>query len=311
MSAIGRVAAWWFPVVPARRLAALRIFVGGFAVIYVLGMIPLWLGYADFPVHDFRPLGVVKLVRSKPVPDALHLGVVVITAALSIGFVIGAWYRVVGPLFALALLWLLSYRNSWGMPFHTENLLVLHVLVLAIVPAADAWSWDARRRPAPPDSERYGWPLKLCAAIVALTYVMAGVAKLRLGGWAWTSGEALRDQIAIDNLRKDLMGSAMSPIAAPLLHHQWLFEILAIMTLVVELGAPLALLHRRLALVWAGAAWGFHVGVVALMAIVFPYPLAFVAYAPLFRCERPIAWLIARWQRWQRWRRGRAPADTA
>ena len=30
------------------------------------------------------------------------------------------------------------------------------------------------------------------------------------------------------------------------------------------------------------------------MAIVFPYPIAVVAYAPLFRCERPIDWLIAR-----------------
>jgi hypothetical protein len=45
------------------------------------------------------------------------------------------------------------------------------------------------------------------------------------------------------------------------------------------------------------AAWGFHVGVVALMAIVFPYQLIGLAYAPLLRCERPIAWLIARVRR--------------
>ena len=54
-----------------------------------------------------------------------------------------------------------------------------------------------------------------------------GIAKLRLGGWAWTSGEALRDQVAVDNLRKHLMGSPMSPIAAPLLPHAWLFEVQA------------------------------------------------------------------------------------
>ena len=45
------------------------------------------------------------------------------------------------------------------------------------------------------------------------------------------------------------------------------------------------------------AAWGFHVGVLALMAIVFPYQLIGLAYAPLVRCERPIAWLIARGRR--------------
>ena len=281
----------WFPVVPARRLAALRILVGGFAIIYLCTQLPFWIGYARFDPRDFKPLGVVKLL-STPLPDAAHYATIVAAIGLAFAFTAGVRYRVVAPLFALALLWLLTYRNSWGTPFHTENLLVLHAIVLAIVPAADAWSWDARRGPPRPDSERYGWPLRLCAAITALTYVIAGIAKLRLGGWAWTSGEALRDQVAIDNLRKHLMGSAMSPIAAPLLPHAWLFGGLALVSLAVELGAPLALLHRRIAAVWSVAAWGFHVGVLALMAIVFPYPIAVVAYAPLFRCERPIEWLI-------------------
>ena len=171
--------------------------------------------------------------------------------------------------FALALLVTLTYRNSWGMPFHTENLLVLHALVLAVVPAADAWSVDARGRAAPA-AERYGWPLRALAVITVIAYVLAGIAKLRLGGWAWTDGDALREQIAIDNLRKHLMGAPMSPVAAAFLEHTWMMSALAIGTMVVELGAPVALLHRRIAAAWAVAAWGFHVGVVVLMAIVFP-----------------------------------------
>ncbi len=39
-------------------------------------------------------------------------------------------------LFALALLWVLTYRNSFGMIFHTENLTVAHVLVLGASRAA-------------------------------------------------------------------------------------------------------------------------------------------------------------------------------
>jgi hypothetical protein len=35
--------------------------------------------------------------------------------------------------------------------------------------------------------------------------------------------------------------------------------------------------------------WGFHVGVLALMAILFPYPVTFIAFAPFFRTERLIA----------------------
>ena len=61
-----------------------------------------------------------------------------------------------------------------------------------------------------------------------------------------------------------------------------------------ELGAPVALLHRRIALVWCIAAWAFHVGVALLMSITFLYPLSTVAYLPLFRVERALAKLSPR-----------------
>jgi hypothetical protein len=192
------------------------------------------------------------------------------------------------------------------MPFHTENLLVLHTLELACAPAAAAWAWDARG-PAPAASERFGWPLRLMAAVTCATYVLAGVAKLRMAGFDWLGGEYLRDQIAFDNLRKVLLGADPSPVAVPLLGQDWLFAGLAVLTLVIELGAPLALLGGRVALVWSVLAWSFHAGVLVLMAIVFPYPLALVAYAPLFRAERPLRWLVQ-----LRTSRGhRAPARTA
>jgi hypothetical protein len=62
----------------------------------------------------------------------------------------------------------------------------------------------------------------------------------------------------------------------------------------VELGAPLALLDRRLRVLWAIAAWTFHLGVLALMGIGFPYPLTGVAFASLFRVERVPGWIRAR-----------------
>ena len=66
---------------------------------------------------------------------------------------------------------------------------------------------------------------------------------------------------------------------------------MAWLTLVVELGAPLVLVHRRIAAIWAFAAWGFHVGVVLVMNIWFPYPLFGFAYLPLFAVERVWPWL--------------------
>ena len=76
------------------------------------------------------------------------------------------------------------------------------------------------------------------------------------------------------------------------------------MTLVIELGAPIALLGARARGV-GPPAWGFHVGVVLLMKIVFPYPLLGVAYLPLLRVERAGHWLIG----WRRRRAGMPGSD--
>ena len=43
---------------------------------------------------------------------------------------------------------------------------------------------------------------------------------------------------------------------------------------------------QRLARGWVLAAWAFHLGVVALMAIAFPYPLSGIAYASFLPVER-------------------------
>jgi len=49
-------------------------------------------------------------------------------------FVLGWRHRVSGPLFAALLLWTISYRNSWSMVFHSDNVLVLHAAALASPP---------------------------------------------------------------------------------------------------------------------------------------------------------------------------------
>jgi hypothetical protein len=59
----------------------------------------------------------------------------------------------------------------------------------------------------------------------------------------------------------------------------------------VELGAPAAMAGGRIAALWAAAAWGFHLGVLALMHILFPYPLAGVAFVSMFAAERPLRWI--------------------
>lgn len=325
-----------FVEAPAERLAAMRILVGLFAACYLLARAPALAFFGNASASSFHPVGPVTVLSSPlPAPWALVLWLVALSSSVAV--TLGYRHRVTGPLFGLSLCWVLAYRNSWGMVFHTENLLVLHALVVGVCRAADAWSLDLRRArsaacgiesPAATlgvhlsadnaakvvrePSLRYGWPLFALQWVVVLSYVAAGVAKLRASGWDWTLGAELQSHIAFDALRKLELGSAHSPLGAALVRQSWVFAPLAWLTMALELGAPLALLGGWFARVWCAAAWSFHLGVLALMAIVFPYPLLGVAYAPFFRLEelgqRSSQWLESRpaWQRvGKRFRDGR------
>jgi hypothetical protein len=304
LAAIGR---WLAPETPAERLAAVRVLVGSFSLVYLGLRIPHIASYLSFPARQFQPVGLLAVLEHPP-PGAAVLAVLALAWLATLGFTLGWRYRVSGPLAAAMLLVSFTYANSWGQIFHTENALVLSVLVLAVTRAADSASLDARGREPPPPHPRYGWPLRLLCVVVVATYFLAGIAKLRWGGPGWLGGTVLRDTIAADSLRKILLGSAHSPIAEVLLGQAWMFRALAVLTLVVELGAPLALLHRRVAAVWVLAVIAFHLGVLALMTILFPFPLSGVAFAPFFRAERVTGWAAARARRF---RARRSPAGSA
>ncbi len=252
---------------------------------YVLVRVPEVAGVARYGAAQFHPVGVAR-VLSRPLPRGVVLALAIATCVLLVPFVLGWRFRVTGPLAAVALLWTITYRNAWGLPFHTENLMVLHVIALAIAPAADAWSVDPGR--SGEAAAGYGWPIRLLATLTVVTYLLAGIAKLRLAGMDWLDGEQLRNQIAHDNLRKALLGDGLGPLAHLVLEHPAPLVVFSVLTLVLELGAPLALLHPRAGHAWAIGAWGFHVGVVLLMNIWFVYPLAGMAFLPFVAAERVI-----------------------
>jgi hypothetical protein len=264
------------------------LLVGAFALVYLAIQAPGMLRAIHFLPGQFVPVGLASWLDA-PLPPALVVLGVVLALVTAVLFTAGLAFNYTAPLFALSLLWVTTYRSSWGMVFHTDNLLTLHVLLLAVSPAADVMSWDARRRSAPVSSQpdgRYGWVLCAMSLVTVIAYVLAGVAKLKLAGATWLGGELLRSQIAYDNLRKIELGSAISPLGPWLVRKPSVFRALALLTMLVELGAPLALVRQRAALAWVAAAWGFHLSILLLMSIAFPYQLSFVAYATFFPLER-------------------------
>lgn len=289
---------WWRAPAPARRLALVRVFVGLYCLILLLARVPSFTRLAQFDAARFEPIGVVTLLDA-PLALGPTLAVLVLALVGALAFTLGFRYRLAAPVFALALLWVTSYRNSWGHMSHSEHLVVVHVLVLSVVPAADALSLDARaRRTHTRDETHYGWPLRLLMLTVVVSYMLAGYAKLSNGGWAWIRGDAIHNQIANDTLRKLRLGGWPSPLSPALLRQPWLFGALAGGTLAIELGGFVAMAQGKLRWVswaWVAAAWLMHLGIVAGMGISFPYPISGVAFASFLPLERGLDW-FTRWQ---------------
>ena len=286
-----RARAWWLTPAPATRLGLLRIAIGAFALAQLGYETPSLLAVLDFLPRQFEPVGLATWLAQPLGAGALY-GWLGACFALGVSFTLGLGYAFTAPGFALSLLALTTYRSSWGMVLHTDNLLTLHVALLALAPAAAALSIDARRGrargAAPPDEPhgRFGWPLRALSIVTVTCYVLAGVAKLELAGFAWLGGDLLRAQIAYDNLRKLELGAPIVPLGPWLVRHASIFPALAVVTLLVELGAPLALLGKRWATVWCLAAWGFHLGVLLTMSIGFTYQLSGLPYLAFFAVER-------------------------
>ena len=189
---------FWFTEAPATRLATLRIIIGGYALIYLAPRYGMFLGIGQTSPTLFEPVGFASFLAA-PLPVAVFQALVILTLAANVAFLLGWRHRATGAAFAFLLVFVLSYRNSWTMIFHSDNVLVWHVLILGATRASDAFSLDAWRRSRQfsntngsldaPVHWRYGWAISLMCAVTVSTYFLAGVAKLAgPDGLNWMTG---------------------------------------------------------------------------------------------------------------------------
>jgi predicted DCC family thiol-disulfide oxidoreductase YuxK len=244
----------------------------------------------------FEPVGLAGWMSNPMSPDLFHV-MLLSTILLNVAYILGWKYRWTGPLFALALLFLLSYRNSWTMIYHNRIALVLHVFVIGIVQAADALSWDAWQKAKVSAAKvtehwHYGWPVKLICTATVLTYFLSGIAKISGElGWDWITGEAMRSQVAIDAIRKVLLGGSTEPLFDWLYPHTEIFLLMGIGTMIIELGAPFALAGKRIGVAWVVLTWLLHWGIFFIMGIRFRYQMSGIIFLSFFDLEKPYHWI--------------------
>lgn len=276
---------WTAATAPAGRLATVRILTVAYALVWIVVRLDYWRDLARLDAAQWKPVGFAALIG--------RLGVVPVTVLAVAVFVVGVValtgrrWSITGPLFAIGFLVLTTWGASWGAILHTEQLVAIHLLILSVAPdggrpvASRSGADDSKWGPTP------AWPLTVMTAATVTTYFVSGVAKLRFGGGlGWLGGDRLGRIVAYDNARKLLLGDTHAPFAEYVVGHDWLFRVAAVATFVVELGAPLVLFVGALRRWWIVAAWTFHLTVLLMMAILFPYPLVGIAFASMLPAER-------------------------
>jgi hypothetical protein len=292
----------WFPEIRPERLGWLRVIAGSVQMYLLLNGRRGMHNIARSSPDLFSPVGLATVLDS-PLSPAVFDGLLWLSIGLGVCFVLGLWHRVIGPLFAVLVLFVVSYRLSWGMVYRIHHLVGLHVLLLGLVPSAKAISldaWLARRlapgswgrlgawRNTPPGAHwRYGWPVHLMCVVTTIAYSLAGVAKITgQAGWQWANGNNLRNHVAHDALAKELMtrGGGSEWIDLAFMDERIMIG-MAWVSLIVELFAPVFLLNRRLAQAWVLTAVGMHFGIKVLMDLTFPYQCYGFAFASFFAID--------------------------
>jgi len=313
---------FWFAPGSATRLGALRLVLGTTAVVFVALRLRQYAAIATTSPDLFEPVGPVAFL-SEPIPPAIFEAMLLVTLLASVLFALGWGFRLTGPGFAALLVVVVSYRNSWSMIYHVDNLLLLHIAVLGLTRSADALSVDALAGrplraswqrivaaawtgPRAEDRHRdwhweYGYPVKLLCAVTVAVYALSATAKLAGPlGLHWALGEGLRNQVGFDALRKELLEDGAGLLAYVVFNNLWLATTAGIGAILLEFGSVAALAHPRLGQVWAVAAYGLHWGIHAVMGITFWYQLSGLAFAPFLLTEGAVAWCRAEALRWVR-----------
>lgn len=278
---------WFAPESPINLAVCRVLFFGAFA----------WW-YRDL---DLRPWTDVDQVFWMPLPLFQWLGLGVLPAAW-LGYLQMAWKtalwcaclglatRLSTALSAVLGLYVLGLPHNFGKVHHLDTLVVLFSIILALSRCGDGWSVDrllARRRgrgPAVAPSGEYVWPVRLAQVLMALVFFGAGVSKLRHAGLSWVFSDNMA-MILLPFSHPWLVWAAQVP---------WLCRLIAGWTIIIEIGAPLALVNRLARWVFIPSLWLMQLSILLTMNIKFePYLICYLFWVPWGRLSDR----LGRWQR--------------
>ena len=264
---------FWVPTA-AVNLAVLRIAVFGALALTVLQSHAVAFSrLSDRLIQAPPQLGGVLVAL--PRQPALVTAATWLLVAACVTAVLGWRIRTTAVIASVLAIYVLGIPQLYGKVDHYHHLVWL-ALLLAFSPCADQLSIDARNRPRPERSVRYGFPLRVAWLLIGFCYLFPGLAKL--GEFrVWLSTANLRGLLDLQQW------AARGGIPVP----NWMLGPVAAATLVFELGFVFAVFSRRLRPWFLVAGVAFHLATFATMGILFwnlwICYVAFVDWSPWFR----------------------------
>lgn len=282
----------WFGLllrrVPALDLAAARVAF----FLTLLATHALWtpkVAVAGTVFNSPWGRGIFKVlhlpVLSQDIVDWMTLGWKVILLACAAGFMV----RFLAPVALLLLVYLYNLPGAFGLGYnwfshHTATLPLFGLLAFAFARSSDAWSvdsWLMRRRgqkppPMMPRSAEYWWPVQMVRLVFLLAMFSAGATKLWTSGFAWASHEQMTRLMMYGATFGSPPGEAAAFFIA---RTPALAVTLGAATLVLEAGAPLALLGRWPRIAFVSGLALMQLSIALLMGAVFlPWLVAYVLF---------------------------------
>lgn len=201
----------------------------------------------------------------------------------AVGAAAGVAFRWTAPVATLLFWYLKGMQQNFGKVDHADCALALGLLVLSCSRAADGWSLrlpvsfrvskasssDKRGEEAPPVKNRwspeYRWPLQLVLLVVVTMYFSAGWNKHDRSGWSW----ALSDNMLRQMLAHEFSRNPPTDLGVFLSGYPAACKALGLWSLLVELLAPVALLHRRLGYFMVVNLMALQLGIYLTMGVYF------------------------------------------
>ena len=246
--AVARLDGWLFAPEPAGRVRALRI---GIAALLLFRLVTG--PYADLggqPAALFRPVWFLWWLDQMPSREVL-VGLQLVGAAAAGLAIVRRCERASFLVAWSSLLVLDACWASRGKVQHNDLPLLLVAAVLALAPMGIRLADDRR-------GAAWGWPVRTSILVVTSIYMLTGFQKVISSGPAW---------VLSDHMRNVMYGAALTgkaptdEVSRFIADRPHVAHLVALATIVIELGAVVPLLWARTRVAYVVAIALLHLGV--------------------------------------------------